>query len=268
MLPILLIFATLAQDGPVLSPPADPAGAEVGPAGIAPDATPPPPDRRAALRRILRPRPAPAATIPTSPASATPPATLSPRRAETLDVLPEALEIQPAPRTAPAPLSPATTLDPLGLDDLPPELQLQPAGAAVPSAPRAPSPPRPANVIPLEILPEEAADPLLPALGRAEPDAIEGFPEPEAPSRPDRGRKQARRGGDDDLDADRRLERELRQTILGRLGRQVRDVDVRVRGERVSIRADVNFLWNRRPVRRAIESLPDLAGYQIDLDTY
>lgn len=62
---------------------------------------------------------------------------------------------------------------------------------------------------------------------------------------------------DEDAALQRRLEAEVRQVA----GQHVRDADVVVQGRRVRIRATVDRFWNRRMVRRAIEEMPTLVGY-------
>jgi hypothetical protein len=42
----------------------------------------------------------------------------------------------------------------------------------------------------------------------------------------------------------------------------VHDVEVRVVGPEVTIRAKASRFWQRRTVRRALETLPGLAGYR------
>ena len=55
----------------------------------------------------------------------------------------------------------------------------------------------------------------------------------------------------------RRLERQIRETLTDR----VSHVEVRVVGRDVNIRARAVRFWQRRAVRRALETLPGLAGY-------
>jgi hypothetical protein len=56
----------------------------------------------------------------------------------------------------------------------------------------------------------------------------------------------------------RRVEHQIRQA----LGDRVRDVEVRVVGRNVTIRARATRFWQRRGVRRSLETLPGLAGYR------
>jgi hypothetical protein len=56
----------------------------------------------------------------------------------------------------------------------------------------------------------------------------------------------------------RRIERQTQET----LGDRVRDVEVRIRGRDVSIRARATRFWQRRTVRRTLEGLPSLSGYR------
>jgi hypothetical protein len=60
----------------------------------------------------------------------------------------------------------------------------------------------------------------------------------------------------------RRLERQIREA----LGDRVHEVEVRVVGRDVSIRARATRFWQRRTVRRALESLPGLAGYRSSVE--
>ncbi len=65
-----------------------------------------------------------------------------------------------------------------------------------------------------------------------------------------------------DAERKRRIEREVRET----LGDRVRSTEVRVVGRNVAIRAEASRFWQRRSVRRALESLPGLAGYRTTID--
>ena len=56
----------------------------------------------------------------------------------------------------------------------------------------------------------------------------------------------------------RRIERQIHES----LGDRVHDVEVRVVGPEVTIRAKATRFWQRRTVRRTLESLPGLAGYR------
>lgn len=56
----------------------------------------------------------------------------------------------------------------------------------------------------------------------------------------------------------RRIERQIHES----LGDRVQDVEVRVVGPEVTIRAKATRFWQRRTVRRSLESLPGLAGYR------
>jgi hypothetical protein len=55
----------------------------------------------------------------------------------------------------------------------------------------------------------------------------------------------------------RRIERQIHEA----LGDRVREVDVRILGREVTIRARATRFWQRRTVRRSLETLPGLAGY-------
>jgi hypothetical protein len=58
------------------------------------------------------------------------------------------------------------------------------------------------------------------------------------------------------------LKRRIERQIHDSLGDRVRDVEVRVVGPEVAVRARATRFWQRRAVRRALESLPGLAGYR------
>ena len=65
-----------------------------------------------------------------------------------------------------------------------------------------------------------------------------------------------------DAELKRRIERQVREA----LGDRVRSVEVRVVGRNVAIRAEASRFWQRRSVRRTLESLPGLAGYRTTID--
>ena len=56
----------------------------------------------------------------------------------------------------------------------------------------------------------------------------------------------------------RRIEKQVEQT----LGDRVRSVEVRVTGRTVVFRAQATRFWQRRGVRRSLETLPLPAGYR------
>jgi hypothetical protein len=62
----------------------------------------------------------------------------------------------------------------------------------------------------------------------------------------------------------RKIERQIRDS----LGDRVRSLEVRVSGRNVLIVAKSTRFWQKRSVRRALETLPALNGYQarIELD--
>ncbi len=81
---------------------------------------------------------------------------------------------------------------------------------------------------------------------------------------PARSRTRAREvEPDEERDADyaERLEDQIRQAA----GKHLKEVGVDVRGRNVRVRALADRFWNRRMVRRAIEELPMLAGYEADI---
>jgi hypothetical protein len=55
----------------------------------------------------------------------------------------------------------------------------------------------------------------------------------------------------------RRIERQIHES----LGDRVQDVEIRILGRDVTIRARAARFWQRRSVRRSLESLPGLTGY-------
>ncbi len=65
-----------------------------------------------------------------------------------------------------------------------------------------------------------------------------------------------------DAERKRRIERQVREA----LGDRVRSTEVRVVGRNVAIRAEASRFWQRRSVRRTLESLPGLAGYRTTID--
>jgi hypothetical protein len=67
-----------------------------------------------------------------------------------------------------------------------------------------------------------------------------------------------------DASVKRKIEKQIRDT----LGDRVRSVEVRVSGRNILIVAQATRFWQKRTVRRALETLPALDGYRarIDLD--
>jgi hypothetical protein len=67
-----------------------------------------------------------------------------------------------------------------------------------------------------------------------------------------------------DASVKRKIEKQIRDT----LGDRVRSVEVRVSGRNILIVAQATRFWQKRAVRRALETLPALDGYgaRIDLD--
>ena len=62
--------------------------------------------------------------------------------------------------------------------------------------------------------------------------------------------------------ADAALKRRLEAKVEDAVGDRARDIEVRVVDRNVVVRAHVDRFWNRRGVRRVIETLPALAGYR------
>jgi hypothetical protein len=69
---------------------------------------------------------------------------------------------------------------------------------------------------------------------------------------------------DTDLSVKRKIEKQIRES----LGDRVRSVEVRVSGRNILIVAQATRFWQKRTVRRALETLPALDGFRarIDLD--
>jgi hypothetical protein len=61
-----------------------------------------------------------------------------------------------------------------------------------------------------------------------------------------------------DVEVKRRIERQIRES----LGDRVRSVEVRVNGKNVLIAAQATRFWQKRAVRRSLETLPALEGYR------
>jgi hypothetical protein len=272
-----LIGLALAGSGEPAAWPRARAGADIPLPGPSAD------DRGQAARRLLRPRP-----------------TSTPGRAPTptpaADV-PAVVPLAPAapplegPRTAAAtPTEPTTDLPPLAVElDAPLPDAEGPAlsGPADSSPPHAPE--TPPGVLHMEVIPDEvgALDPGLRPLPDAPPSRatrprvpddepmdrdddppqrrrrLLGLlgPRPESRNRALRVPPEPGAARDSDPAAEAALRRRLEREIRNAAGRHLRSVDVVVIDRKVIIRAHVDRLWNRRGVRRTIENLPALAGY-------
>ena len=62
--------------------------------------------------------------------------------------------------------------------------------------------------------------------------------------------------------ADAALKRKLEAKVKQAVGDKAREVEVRVVDRNIVVKAKVDRFWNKRPVRRTIETLPALAGYK------
>jgi hypothetical protein len=91
-------------------------------------------------------------------------------------------------------------------------------------------------------------------------------PIPPAGGRDDAGRSAIRVEPSTDPAAEAALKRRIERQIRESLGDRVSDVDVRIVGRKVAIRARGTRFWQRRTVRRTLESLPGLAGYQASVE--
>lgn len=152
------------------------------------------------------------------------------------------------------------------------------AGSAMRDAPA----PTSRSDIPLAL--DRVPDPVVPTPPRTRPTPRREAPPPARrglrlfgrfappPSSPDRGstrveisdepKSKSRLDPAGDAERERRIERQVRET----LGDRVRSVEVRVAGRNVAIRAEASRFWQRRNVRRTLESLPGLAGYRTTID--
>jgi len=168
------------------------------------------------------------------------------------------------------------TLEPL--DDEPPPDQRTRTTTSSRSAPEGPKTVTSsvAGRAPTSTAPSESQG--APAGPRSAPSRMPGllgrfFQPPAAPPRRDESRSSASnsRNKDDsrpepvtDALVKRKIERQIRDT----LGDRVRSIEVRVSGRNVLIVAKASRFWQKRTVRRALETLPALAGYRarIELD--
>jgi hypothetical protein len=66
--------------------------------------------------------------------------------------------------------------------------------------------------------------------------------------------------------ADAALQRRVESQVRDAVGGQLRALDVRVHGREVEVTARVQRFWNKRPVKRAIEALPALAGTRANVE--
>jgi hypothetical protein len=70
-----------------------------------------------------------------------------------------------------------------------------------------------------------------------------------------------------DPDAEAAIRRRVEKQIQQSLGDRVRSVEVRVSGRTVYLRAQVAWFWQRRAVRRSLETMPLPAGYQAKVES-
>jgi hypothetical protein len=183
---------------------------------------------------------------------------------------------------------------------------LPPAFEEPPSFRRFPTPieaPRVAEIPPLEgpgtlhleTVPDEDLDPRLhpldplpPATNPAPRLTRDEMPPLEAPSPPRRSgglsnfarprtsspdvnpTPRRRSGLDEPSDpaADAALRRRVEEQVRIAAGRHLRSLEVRVKDQRVAVRLHVDHFWNRKAIRRSVESLPALSGvrYSVDVD--
>jgi hypothetical protein len=183
------------------------------------------------------------------------------------------------PSPEPVPDAPPPLTAPLGVDG-------SPGGNAPARVPRYSSEPatgpgpRPLR---LEAVPREDLDPSPSPRARPEPEAEDEPPSRPAPRAPQRRGllgllprlpAASRPPADEpirveprsDPAADTALKSRIEAQVRRAVGDRVRDLDVRVVDRRVHIRARVGRFWQKRGVRRTLESLPGLAGYKTTVD--
>jgi hypothetical protein len=195
---------------------------------------------------------------------------------------------RPAPAAAPTPAPAPTVIDELPEDGPPP--LVAPSGAPGP-APGRLTPLRPApaarraeaGTISLEPVPADGLDPLKPTTRpgtRPDDDPAEpgSRPVPPPPRRglfglfsrpappPPPADEPIRVEPRDDPAADAALKRRIEAQVRRAVGDRTRSIDVRVRDRRVYVRAQVQRFWQKRAVRRTLETLPALSGYKTVVD--
>lgn len=194
-----------------------------------------PTPRRLSTPRPTAPRPAPAASadpLPDGPPPLTAPTELG-EPAEAIRPLPRPAGLRPdRPNTL--------TLEPVPADGLDP-LQPAPRNSTKPDAD---NPPRPAPPPRRGIL-GRLMRPAPPRPAVEEPIRVEPRDDPAA-----------------DAALKRRIEAQVRRTV----GDKTRSIEVRVVDRRVYIRAQVERFWQKRAVRRTLETLPAVAGYKTVVD--
>jgi hypothetical protein len=236
--------AIAGEDGPPLAPPADvpPLSEAVEPA---PESIPNIPPRPAYVVPRLRP-------------SRIPIPTFEPSRPEEDDVPPLVgpdgmSEADPMPAYGPGPG--------LGRGQRPITLESVPEDAL----PDVTKPgPRPTPRVTERLEPSEPV--------AAPPRRFRLFNRFELPSPPPRPREQPRPDSAisveprSDPAADAALKRRLERQVREIGGDRLRSLEVRVVNRNVAIRARANHFWQRRGLRRSIESLPGLSGYRTSID--
>jgi hypothetical protein len=186
----------------------------------------------------------------------------------------------PTPRRMTAPPSPPAVpgpplTPPLDLGEGPPDI----APAPLPRYSAEPLNRSGARPLTLEAVPRERLEPAPAARPRPEPTPADD-PRPRTPPprrgllglflRPAPSRPQAdepiRVEPRSDPAADAALKRRVEAQVRRAVGDRVRSVDVRVVDRRIHIQARVDRFWQKRGVRRTLESLPGLAGYNTTVD--
>jgi len=88
----------------------------------------------------------------------------------------------------------------------------------------------------------------------------------DAEGRSEAGRGESENAGSADAATDVAAKRRIEKQIRDALGDKVRSVEVRVTGRNVLVVAKPNRFWQKRGIRRTLESLPGLDGYRARID--
>jgi hypothetical protein len=99
-------------------------------------------------------------------------------------------------------------------------------------------------------------------LGRMMSQSPVGSPRDASPGAAAKGRSKPPTEPESEADVKRRIEREIRTSA----GDKLQSVDVRVSGKNVLIVARPARFWQKRGLRRTLESLPSLKGYRARID--
>jgi hypothetical protein len=223
-----------------------------------------PSQRSGAAVRTKIPQSTRPATSSTPVPSATGPSTVAPTNLGSPFRPDAAAPVQSVPDASlrdPIPL----TLEPLDEDPAPDQKKPGPTSARDPSgrAPastlteepkRTPAGPRPA--------PWRMPGLLGRVLGQPAANAARDTSRSDEPASRGAGKAKTKSEPDTDATVKRRIEQQIRTT----LGDKVQSVEVRVTGRNVLIVAHATRFWQKRGVRRSLESLPALSGFRVRID--